>query len=336
MKLLSVVIPAYNVEKYINQCLHSFVVEEVLPFIEVLIINDGSNDATYDMAAAYERQYPDTFKVITKQNGGHGSAINMGIKEATGKYFKVVDGDDWVDPQALSALIETLKTSNSDVVFHNFYWIDESTGNRKAEMKEPFTDVQYYKEYLFSNVCQKLYMKMHSMTIATQILQNQQIFLDEKCFYVDTEYILYPIPHINTITFVPDFVYQYRVGQIGQSVNIWNMQLRMADHLKVLDSVIRFYLAYKQSQNPESPKEQYILRLINRVIASQYKIFLSFKGSARIKERLIAFDDYIKDSDIDLYNGMRNPVIRLLRKSRFCLYPMVSLAVRMKYGKEPK
>lgn len=83
----------------------------------MLIINDGSNDATYDMAAAYERQYPDTFKVITKQNGGHGSAINMGIKEATGKYFKVVDGDDWVDPQALSALIETLKTSNSDVVF---------------------------------------------------------------------------------------------------------------------------------------------------------------------------------------------------------------------------
>ena len=336
LKLLSVVIPAYNVEKYINQCLHSFVVKRILPFIEVLIINDGSNDATYDMAAAYERQYPDTFKVITKQNGGHGSAINMGIKEATGKYFKVVDGDDWVDPQALTALIETLRISNSDVVFHNFYWVDESTGNRKAEMKEHFAGVQYHKEYLFSNVCQKLYMKMHSMTIKTQVLQNHQIFLDEKCFYVDTEYILYPIPHINTITFVPDFVYQYRVGQIGQSVNIWNMQLRMADHLKVLDSVIRFYLAYKQSQNPENQKEQYILRLINRVIASQYKIFLSFEGSASIKRRLMVFDDYIKNSDIDLYNGMGNPAIHLLRKSRFCLYPLASLAVRMKYSKGPK
>ena len=128
LKLLSVVIPAYNVEKYINQCLHSFVVKRILPFIEVLIINDGSNDATYDMAAAYERQYPDTFKVITKQNGGHGSAINMGIKEATGKYFKVVDGDDWVDPQALTALIETLRISNSDVVFHNFYWVENIFG----------------------------------------------------------------------------------------------------------------------------------------------------------------------------------------------------------------
>ncbi len=108
-KILTVVIPAYNIEKYIENCLDSFVIPEVLEDLEVLIVNDGSKDRSADLAAAYEKRYPNSFRVINKENGGHGSTINRGLLEASGKYFKVVDGDDWVEREAFLRLMDCLK-----------------------------------------------------------------------------------------------------------------------------------------------------------------------------------------------------------------------------------
>ena len=108
-KILTVVVPAYNIETYVKQCLDSFVQKEILDDIEVLVINDGSKDRTVELAEAYVRKYPETFRVINKENGGHGSTINRGIKEASGRYFKVVDGDDWVEGEAFVKLVRFFK-----------------------------------------------------------------------------------------------------------------------------------------------------------------------------------------------------------------------------------
>ena len=96
-KILTITVPSYNVEKFLENTLDSFVDERVLDAIEVLVVDDGSKDRTAEIGKGYEAKYPGTFRVISKENGGHGSTINRGIKEARGKYFKVVDGDDWVD-----------------------------------------------------------------------------------------------------------------------------------------------------------------------------------------------------------------------------------------------
>ncbi len=105
-KLLTIVVPAYNVEKYIKNCLDSFIDLSVLRSLEILIVDDGSTDSTASLAHTYEQKYPYSFKVLSKENGGHGSTINYAIPRATGKYFKVVDGDDWLD-KSLSATIYT-------------------------------------------------------------------------------------------------------------------------------------------------------------------------------------------------------------------------------------
>ena len=115
-KLLTVVIPAYNIEKYEEQCLSSFVKPKALPEIEVLVVNDGSSDRTVEIAEKYVQKYPDIFRVINKENGGHGSTINRGIEEARGTYFKVVDGDDWVDGAAFGKLVRFLHTAKSDFI----------------------------------------------------------------------------------------------------------------------------------------------------------------------------------------------------------------------------
>lgn len=96
-KVLTVIVPVYNMEKYIRQCLESLVIGEALDRIEVLVVLDGSKDGSAEIAYEFVEQYPDTFRIIYKANGGHGSAINTGLMMASGEYVKILDSDDWVE-----------------------------------------------------------------------------------------------------------------------------------------------------------------------------------------------------------------------------------------------
>ena len=119
-KLLTVVVPVYKVEKYINKCLDSLIVsDEQMNLLEVIVVNDGTPDNSAIMAKEYERKYPNTFRVIDKENGGHGSAWNRGVVEAKGKYIKFLDSDDWFDDNDFPKLINRLKDCTADVVLCN-------------------------------------------------------------------------------------------------------------------------------------------------------------------------------------------------------------------------
>ena len=96
-KVLTVIVPVYNMEKYIRQCLESLVIGEVLDRIEVLVVLEGSKDGSAEIAYEFVEQYPDTLRIIYKANGGHGSAINTGLMMASGEYVKILDSDDWVE-----------------------------------------------------------------------------------------------------------------------------------------------------------------------------------------------------------------------------------------------
>ena len=216
-KILTVVVPTYNVEKYIEECLESMAGEAVRNDLEVLIVNDGSTDRSAELAGQFARRYPETFRVIHKENGGHGSTINRGIKEASGTYFKVVDSDDRLVPETLEKLIGWLKEEHSDIVATNHCWFDNSTAREKEEFVHPFEDVVYGKEYQFSDITKRFIIKMHGMTIRTKILKEHMPPIDEHCFYVDMEYILFPMPYVKTITFYQDVVYMYRIGLPGRA-----------------------------------------------------------------------------------------------------------------------
>ena len=230
-KLLTIVVPVYNVEKYLKQCLDSFLVGERIEEIEILIIDDGSPDQSCLIAEKYQLQFPNSFRVISKRNGGHGSVINRGICEAKGKYFKIVDGDDWVETSAFKKFIHYLEETDSDIVYSNYVWVDETSGHKMKEIEEAFKGVRYRYNYRFDDISDKLYIKMHSMTIKTDLLKRNKVKLDEGCYYVDTEYVTYPIPFIETISFFEDDVYMYRVGRLGQCVNFRSMQRQIAVHL---------------------------------------------------------------------------------------------------------
>ena len=137
-KILTIVIPAYNVENYLDEILPTFLDNEILNDIEIIIVNDGSKDNTAIIAREYEKKYPQTVVLIDKENGGHGSTINSGIKHANGKYLRVIDGDDWVDTNALKNFVNKLKSLNEDLVltpFNNVY----ITNNQKEKIE--FKDI---------------------------------------------------------------------------------------------------------------------------------------------------------------------------------------------------
>lgn len=329
-KLLTVIVPTYNVEKYIEKNLSSFEVVEILEQLEVLVVNDGSTDGSVAIAEQFVRMHPETFRIIHKENGGHGSTINRGISEAAGKYIKVVDADDWVATDGIRHLMECLEKTDSDVVVSNFYWYDHQTGKLSVEIEKPFPDVIYGQEYNFSDVCGDMYIKMHAMTIKTEILRKiPQI--DEHCFYVDAEYVLFPIPFIETVTCIEDFVYMYRIGLPGQSMDISKMQRNEENFDRVLNRVLSYYDECRKEDVSKS-KISYMEQFIARLVASRYKIFLSYPYNREIKEKMSDFDCGIRERYPDVYKEIKNRSVKMLQASKFHLYRLAQFVYKKKEG----
>ncbi|MCD8082579.1 MAG: glycosyltransferase family 2 protein [Clostridiales bacterium] len=336
-KILTVTVPAYNAEKYLRDCLDSLCVEEVLPLLDILVIDDGSTDSTARIAGEYAARYPQSVRVILKENGGHGSGINMGIREARGTYFKVVDSDDWVDWDGFLRLVRVLEHQNADIVYSGFLWAydrgepERSMFETEAEIPIPFQGVQYGKVYCFDDIADRLYVKMHSLTIRTEILREHAVAVDEHCFYVDTEYIIYPIPYVETIEFLPEFVYYYRIGSSGQSVGMERMRRNEGHYRTVLRSCLQFYGRLGRQIACTEPKRRYIAGIIARAVAGRYKILLSLPPSAHARRRLISFDQKLKARYPEVYRANINPAVKSLRLTGYLIWPLVHVMVRRKY-----
>lgn len=318
-KILTIVIPTYNIEKYIENCLQSFLIKEVMDDIEVLVVNDGSTDSSADKAKFFEDAHPGTYRIINKINGGHGSTINTGIQSAHGKYFKVVDGDDWVEKDAFIKLVEFLKGCNSDIVASNYYWVDDISKKKSIEKARPFSKVVFKREYNFPDVSDKTFIKMHAMTIKTSILRHNEMPIDEHCFYVDMEYVLFPIPNVKTVTFLDEFVYMYRVGLPTQSMNIKSMQRNKSHYKKVFCRLLEFYAKQRESGCASSCKS-YLENNIAIMIAGYFKILLSFPPEKAIKSEMKQFDLQLKHEYPAIYYASKSRAVKLLRMSGYALY----------------
>ena len=327
-KLLTILVAAYNVEKYIEECLSSFIGADSAGSIEVLIVNDGSTDHTACIAARYEKKYPRIFRLVNKENGGHGSAVNYGIAEAKGRYFKTVDGDDWVDTAALRELISFIKVTDADVISTDYRWVDDKTHKEIKEVKNAFKGLKYGKKYKFDRVCGEIYINMHAMAVKTEILQKNKIKLDTHCFYVDVEYVLLPVPYVDTVAFLPKPVYMYRLGLPTQSVALANMQKNCKDHEKVLRRVVHLYDGKKNIVSRQ--KKEYLEKSIAKLVTSQIKIYLSYPANKEKKKKIIRMENILKKKYPEVYFIMTNKAVLMLRKSKYMLYGVASAVLRGK------
>lgn len=246
MKLLSIAIPCYNSEAYMEHCINTLLTggDEV----EIIIVDDGSQkDRTPEIADEYERRYPGICRAIHQENGGHGQAVNTGLKNATGVFFKVVDSDDWVNEEAYQKVLETLRKfvygqETIDMLVTNFVYEKEGAKRKKVmnyHTAFPKDKVFTWKDVKFFMTGQ--YILMHSVIYRTELLRQCGLELPKHTFYVDNIFVYQPLPHVKNMYYLDVNFYRYFIGRSDQSVNEQVMIGRIDQQLRVTKLMLGYY-----------------------------------------------------------------------------------------------
>ena len=297
-KLLSISVAVYKVEAYLSQCLESCCVPEVVDALEVLVIDDGSPDSSADIAQSFVERYPDTFRLIRKENGGYGTTVNTSMKLATGKYFKILDGDDWFDREGLIALVDALADSEADwVITPRFISRDggapiqnAATWSSHIEQTLPMEEIDF-----------DFFPSMWQLTVKTSLLKEHPFELPERISYTDQIFVTRTLSWAKNVLFLEKGVYCYRVGREGQTVEL-SVRLKNMDQLL---SVINNQVDYFEQQKAHIDKGN--RRLSSRRIASSYaniiKTLLTLPINLENRERIITLDENLRNRSSEIFDA---------------------------------
>lgn len=247
-KLLSIIIPTYNMETLLPRCLDSLLVEDALEHIEAMVVNDGSKDGSLAIANAYKERFPDSVTVINKPNGNYGSTINAALPVAKGKYVKILDSDDWFDSGSLVLFLNKIQSIDTDMVITHFTTINEDSSKEITKYnvygKEPY---EYGHKYELDDVLKDGFIRfflMHSLTYRTQMLRDMGYRQTEGISYTDTEWSCYPLFRAKDITFLDIDLYQYNLAREGQTMNPKVIARSINQVEKMTLQLIDFYSKY--------------------------------------------------------------------------------------------
>ena len=309
MKLLTFAIPCYNSESYMRHC-----IESILPGgedVEILIVDDGSTkDNTAAIADEYQEKYPTIVRAIHQENGGHGEAVNAGIRNATGLYFKVVDSDDWVDADAYKKILDTLRElagsdTTLDMLLANYVYEKEGAKHKKVMRQTGFPVDQIFTWSDVQHFHKGHYILMHSVIYRTKLLRECGLELPKHTFYVDNIYVYKPLPHVRTMYYMDVDFYRYFIGRDDQSVNEQVMIGRIDQQIRVNKIMIDDVDIWKV-QNPKCRK--YMLNYLE-IITVISTIMLIRSGTEENLEKKRELWGYIKEKDIALFHKLRRGIM---------------------------
>lgn len=310
MKLLSIAIPCYNSEKYMRKCVDSLLAggEDV----EIIIVNDGSTkDRTAEIADEYAEKYPSIVKAVHQKNGGHGAAVNTGIQNATGLYFKVVDSDDWVKKSAYLKVLDKLREFTGeqeplDMLVCNFVYEKEGEKRRK---------VMHYRHILprdeiftwgdCHHFVKGHYILMHSVFFRTGMLRECGLTLPEHTFYVDSIYVYKPLPYVKRMYYLDVNLYRYYIGREGQSVNEQIMISRIDQQIKVNKIMMDYFVEKKQEILENRRLYQYMYNYLE-IITTVSSVLLIRSGTRENLAKKKEVWEYLKSKDRKLFRRMRH------------------------------
>ncbi len=308
MKLLSIAVPCYNSSAYMRRCIDS-----LLPGgedVEIIIVNDGSKDNTADIAEEYRERFPSIIKVVNKENGGHGSAVNAGMACAKGLYFKVVDSDDWVNQSAYIKILDTLKELLKDGktvdLFISNYVYEKEGERRKKVMKYhhalPQEQIFTWKDVRHFRVGQ--YILMHSVIYRTNLLRECGLRLPEHTFYVDNIFVFNPLPYVKTMYYLDVNFYRYFIGRADQSVNEQVMIGRIDQQIKVNKLLVDYYVSEKQHIVVNGKLRRYMLNYLD-IITTVSSVLLIRSEQEENLEKKKELWNYIKEKDRWIWRHLR-------------------------------
>lgn len=304
MKLLTFAIPSYNSQDYMEHC-----IESLLPGgedVEIIIVDDGSKDRTAEIADEYERKYPGIVRAIHQENGGHGEAVNTGIRNATGLYFKVVDSDDWVDLDAYMAILEKLRElaggqKTLDMFIANYVYEKEGVKHKKVMRCSALPKDCLFTWNEVSHFRKGQYILMHSVIYRTQLLRECGLELPKHTFYVDNIYVYTPLPSVKNMYYMDVDFYRYFIGRDDQSVNEKVMIDRIDQQIKVNKIMVDEFDLWKI---PNRKLRHYMFNYLE-IITVISTIMLIRSGTEENLEKKRELWGYIKKKDLRLFHHLR-------------------------------
>ena len=309
MKLLSIAIPCYNSEAYMENCIKS-----LLPGgdeVEILVIDDGSKDRTAEIADEYQEKYPGIVRAIHQPNLGHGGAVNTGIHNAQGLYFKVVDSDDWVDEASYRQILDALHNLCSagcmlDMMISNFVYEKEGAKHKSAtRYHNILPQGQLFGWEETRNFKIGKYILMHSVIYRTQLLRDCHLVLPKHTFYVDNLFVYVPLPYVKTMYYLDVDFYRYYIGREDQSVNESVMIKRIDQQIKVNKIMVDSYDLWKLQ---DRKLRKYMFNYLE-IITVVSTVMLIRSGTEENLEKKRELWNYIKQKDLRLFHHLRNGIM---------------------------
>lgn len=315
MKTISFAVPCYNSADYMEKCVDSLLV--CGDDIEIILVDDGSTeDATPEICDRLAAEHPGIIRAIHKENGGHGSGVNTGLYEACGLYYKVVDSDDWLDKDAMDAIMPYLREQRervesgegkaTDLVISNYVYekVHEGTHTTIRYTNVFPTD----KEFTWDEVghfSQSQNLLMHSVIYRTDLLRDMNMRLPEHCFYVDNIFVYVPLPHVKTMRYFDVDAYRYYIGREDQSVNEKVMLSRIDQQIRItkvmIDSVS---LPQVENKRLRHYMENYLAMMM--CICS---VFLRMEPTPENEAKRADIWAYLRARDEGIYHKLRRKLV---------------------------
>lgn len=312
-KVLSVSIAAYNIVNTIDECLKPFMESEVIDKLDIMIVNDGSKDGIEEVALKYTNAFPDSIRLINKENGGWGSTLNTGMQYARGKYFKNLDGDDYFSPVTMTRFIEALEATDADMVVSTYVSFDDVSGKVTAidDCNPGYEYNRIYELKEINNFCPY----MHSVTAKTELIRGR-VNITEHCFYTDTEYVLKVCNCVNTVEFLDFPVYYYRRASVGQSMSLTGLE----KHYKEQCRVVEICIDYMNEQVTRSEVKAVFDNMLKNTCTWAYMILLYITPNKEHKEALVGFYNMLRKKAPKYDEAVHFGEIDILRKMNFLFY----------------
>ena len=301
-KLLTLAVPTYNMEKYLARCLDSVLCDNK-DYLEVLVVNDGSKDRSSEIGHKYEAKYPDVIRVIDKENGNYGTCVNRALAEAKGKYFRMLDADDWCNTEALNQWLEELKTCDADMVLT----ISEDRGADNElllRMDAPSTmqsgRIMSADEFDAHALGYKYIYCSHVVTYRTELLRQIGLELQAGISYTDNEYVFFPLDYIQSVIYYDLPVYQYFVGREGQTTSPEQLFKHSNQLLLVFRRLFDYYMLNQQKVSVAVLNNQRILLQV--ILSWLYGPLFKLPYTDEKRTQVDIIDELIK-KDVYLYRA---------------------------------
>ncbi|MEG2174394.1 MAG: glycosyltransferase [Oscillospiraceae bacterium] len=307
-KLLTIAVPSFNMEKHLPKNLATYADQRLRGALEVIVLDNASQDASAAIADDFVVRFPEIFRLLRRESRGYGSSINAALREARGKYFRIVDADDWVDTESLLGLLEELAVCEADVVQTNYCRVVMSTGEK---LPFRFSEVAYGRVYHEFSPCRRNAPCIHSTAYRTALLREHAIALQDGIFFVDEEFVILPFLYAKSVIYYDLDIYRYLVGNPTQSTSPQNRAHYASHRDQIVRRLIEVYLTAPMSADVRAYCR---FRIAQAAADHLTTLYIYLPDRAQGLRQGLLWEAYVKGRDADLYQQIcrKGRLLRLL------------------------